>query len=118
MTASPSAGPKRAAHTGAEAEDEFDAAAAPADAGGDDDAPGLRDAVVHHSLSGVFAIRRDSWKLVLGRGSGGFSQPKKVEPKPGEPAGQLYDLAADPGELNNVIDEHAEVAERLRRACA
>ena len=39
MTASPSAGPKRAAHTGAEAEDEFDAAAAPADAGGDDDAP-------------------------------------------------------------------------------
>lgn len=71
-----------------------------------------REAIVHHSAQGLFAIRRGDWKLCLGRGSGGFSAPQKIEPKAGEPAGELYDLRQDPGETNNLyLREPARVAE-------
>jgi len=61
----------------------------------------IREAIVHHSLSGMFSIRRGNWKLILGRGSGGFTKPKTIKPKPGEPKGQLYNLAEDPAEAQN-----------------
>ena len=32
--------------------------------------------MINHSASGMFAIRMDEWKLVLGNGSGGRQQPK------------------------------------------
>jgi arylsulfatase A len=71
----------------------------------------IREAVVHHSADGVFAIRQREWKLIEGRGSGGFSEPKKYEPKPGEPKGELYNLAKDPQEDNNVyLSEPGRVA--------
>ncbi len=73
----------------------------------------LRDTIVHHSAQGMFAIRRGNWKLCLGRGSGGFSTPQKIEPKPGEPAGELYNLAADAGETDNVYLKHPEVVAEL-----
>ncbi|MBM3727170.1 MAG: arylsulfatase [Acidobacteria bacterium] len=63
---------------------------------------GTRQAIVHHSSEGVFSVRQGSWKLILGRGSGGFSLPKTIPTKPGEPAGELYDLASDPGETINL----------------
>lgn len=41
----------------------------------------VREFAVHHSMSGVFAIRQGPWKLIPGhRGSGGFSQPKQLDP--------------------------------------
>ena len=58
-------------------------------------------------------MRKDNWKLVLGRGSGGFTEPRTVEVAAGEPAGQLYDLAADPGETNNLYLENPEKVEEL-----
>ncbi|MFN7925359.1 MAG: arylsulfatase [Bryobacteraceae bacterium] len=64
---------------------------------------GRRD-IVHHSSQGMFAIRRDNWKLCLGRGSGGFSEPQKIAPKAGEPLGELYDLGRDPGEERNLYE--------------
>lgn len=71
--------------------------------------------VVHHSLGGTFAIRKDKWKLVVDNlGSGGFSSPKNVKPKPGGPAGQLYDLSSDPSEKNNVYHQNAQVVKDLR----
>lgn len=73
----------------------------------------LRDAVVHHSNAGVFAIRRGDWKLILGLGSGGFTEPRTVEPTPGGPLGQLYNLAKDPGEMTNLYAQHPEIVERL-----
>jgi len=73
----------------------------------------IREATVHHSLDGMFAIRQDSWKLVMGLGSGGFTSPKRMEAAPGGPAGQLYDLASDPKETRNLWAEHPEVVERL-----
>ena len=74
---------------------------------------GTRDTIVHHSVDGVFAIKQGEWKLIFGRGSGGFSQPKKIEVKPGEPAGELYNLARDPGETANLYLKHPDVVKRL-----
>ena len=74
----------------------------------------LREATVHHSLSGVFAIRQGPWKLILGRGSGGFSEPRSLEPAPGEPEGQLYNLDDDPGETANLYLDHPDIVARLR----
>ncbi|MBN2307482.1 MAG: arylsulfatase [Candidatus Hydrogenedentes bacterium] len=73
----------------------------------------IREAVVHHSFDGMFSIRQGRWKLVQGRGSGGFSKPRRVEPKAGEALGQLYDMEADPAEAKNVWLEYPEVVERL-----
>src|SRR5262249_27302358 len=36
----------------------------------------LREAVVHHSIDGSFAIRQGKWKLELCPGSGGWSRPR------------------------------------------
>jgi arylsulfatase A-like enzyme len=70
---------------------------------------------VHHSLTGVFAVRQGPWKLVPDhRGSGGFSQPKALDPaKEGGPKGQLYHLGEDPAETRNRYDEEPEVVTRL-----
>lgn len=70
-------------------------------------------AVIHHSGGGHFAIRQGNWKLVEKLGSGGFTAPQRVEPEPGGPQGQLYDLAADPMETNNLYLERPEVVEQL-----
>lgn len=77
---------------------------------------GSRTHVVHHSGSGMFAIREGNWKLVLGRGSGGFTKPQKIEPKPGEAVGELYNLADDPREERNLfLDRPKEVARLMER---
>jgi arylsulfatase A len=73
----------------------------------------IREAVVHHSGSGVFAVRQGKWKLVLGLGSGGFSVPKNVKPEPDGPKGQLYNLQEDLAESRNLWNEHPEIVERL-----
>jgi arylsulfatase A len=76
--------------------------------------PPLREATVHHSIDGSFAIRQGKWKLVLCAGSGGWSQPKNQQAiEEGLAAMQLYDLNLDPGEENNLFDQHPEVVRRL-----
>jgi arylsulfatase A-like enzyme len=60
-------------------------------------------------------IRQGDWKLIDGLGSSGFSKPKKVAPSPGEPKGQLYNLADDIGETNNLYNEHPEIVEQLQQ---
>jgi len=72
-----------------------------------------RETIVHHSLRGMFAIRKGEWKLVLGRGSGGFTQPVRYRPQEGEPEGQLYNIATDPRETTNLYQERPEVVEEL-----
>ncbi|MBI1896729.1 MAG: arylsulfatase [Acidobacteria bacterium] len=72
-----------------------------------------REAVVHHSNAGMFAIRQGEWKLALGLGSGGFSVPGKIEPQPGEPPAQLYNIARDPGETTNLYAQEPKVVARL-----
>jgi arylsulfatase A len=43
----------------------------------------------------------------------GFSQPRRVEPESGGPAGQLYQLDDDPGETKNLWQERPEIRDRL-----
>ena len=56
-----------------------------------------RGPLVHHSARGEFGIRDGKWKLNL------LSKRKD----------ELFDLKADPGESNNLIDAHPEVARQL-----
>jgi len=73
----------------------------------------IREAIVHHSGDGMFSIRQGRWKLILGLGSGGFSDPKREDPEPGGPSGQLYDMLDDPAETRNLWTERPEMVRRL-----
>ena len=72
-----------------------------------------RQEVVLHSLRGEFIYRSGEWKLIEHRGSGGFSVPRAVEVKEGEPPGQLYNLREDPAETRNVYLKYPDVVRRL-----
>jgi arylsulfatase A len=103
---------------------------------GDSSGKPVRDgAVILASYSGMLAVRQGDWILILGRGSGGSTTEYfkhygmrleelgrtttgwKVkgmgEPDPSLPAGQLYNLAKDRGEAENVYGNHPEIVQRL-----
>jgi arylsulfatase A len=73
----------------------------------------VRTSIIDHSNNGSFCITEGRWKLEEVLGSGGFSLPVTMPQTPGGPAGQLYDLQADPGERHNVYQEHPEIVARL-----
>ncbi len=74
----------------------------------------LREAIVHHSINGSFAIRQGNWKLELCPDSGGWSGPQPGSKEAaGLPPVQLYDLSADVGERRNVCDENPAIVARL-----
>ena len=55
-------------------------------------------AIVHHAANGRFAIRDGNWKLVMPHGKLDF---------------ELYDVAADPSESNNLADQHVDLVQSL-----
>ena len=74
----------------------------------------LHGIVVHHSVSGHFAVRKGKWKLLLCRGSGGWSPPREVEAaQRGLPWMQLYDLENDPKETTNLYEQCPEKVQEL-----
>jgi arylsulfatase A-like enzyme len=75
--------------------------------------PPLRGATVLGPSKKNLTIWHGGWKLIPFLGSGGFSKPSKVDPKPGEVAGQLYNLNDDIGETKNVFAEHPERVKAL-----
>ncbi len=73
----------------------------------------IREALVSHSEDGTFAIRQGPWKLILdNKTSGGWMAPAGRPPLPGTP-GQLYNLAADPGESHDLWEKRPEIVARL-----
>ena len=73
-----------------------------------------RAAIVHHSISGKFGIRKGKWKLLLAPGSGGWSAPNDMQAKKkGLPEVQLYDMVTDVGETTNLQAKHPEVVREL-----
>lgn len=73
----------------------------------------IREAIVHHSNDGTFAIRQGEWKLAMALGSRGFSDPKEINPQVGEAQGQLYNLKTDPEEKNNLWLKEPQIVARL-----
>lgn len=79
----------------------------------------VREATVHHSAQGKFAIRKGDWVLILA--PGGDDNGKRGEPawlrkerqyEPHTDAGELYDLAKDPAQKTNMYaTEPARVKE-------
>lgn len=74
------------------------------------DAP-IRDSIVHHGYNGLYGIRKDEWKLILGSGSGGFSPNPKTTPF--SPPCQLYNMKEDIQEENNRYFEMPEIVKEL-----
>ena len=109
---------------------------------GDSDKP-VRSSTIHHSVSGLFAIRMGDWKYIDGRGNGmdpvswgkveasGKNKPlwneqtEKFEAltydwlpakvKKGEPHAQLYNLKNDPLEKNNLYLSKPELVEKMKQ---
>jgi len=73
----------------------------------------VRTDLIHHSVTGVFSIRRAEWKLIHETlGSGGWPPPSGGGPQPGSP-GQLYNLAKDPGEERNLFGKERGIVRDL-----
>jgi len=73
----------------------------------------IREALVSHSENGTFAIRQGEWKLILdNKTSGGWMAPAGKPPVPGSP-GQLYNLAEDPLESDDLWEKRPEIVARL-----
>ena len=75
--------------------------------------PPGRSSVVHHSITGKFAIRDGRWKLVLCPGSGGWTHNDADAARKGLPLIQLYDMQTDPSEKNNLHAKHPEKVKEL-----
>ena len=79
----------------------------------------VREAVVHHSINGSFAIRKGSWKLAFCPGSGGWTDPRPGRSDlSGLPENQLFDLSADHSEQTNVIAGHPDEVKELTHLMA
>ncbi len=74
-----------------------------------------REVLINHSHRGVFAIRKGNWKLILSDRSGGFSDGRNPNGYGIKTPGQLYNLATDPGEKNNIYSEKSELIKELTK---
>ena len=74
-----------------------------------------RHGIIHHSSTGHFAYRHEQWKLLLARGSGGWSSPKENQVEAGTAEAQLYNMKIDPGETTNLYQQRPKIAQRLLR---
>jgi hypothetical protein len=70
----------------------------------------IREAVVHHSIKGNFAIRQGQWKLDFCPDSGGWSKGGVADTP-----GQLYDMNKDVGERANEYKQYPEIVSRLTK---
>ncbi|WP_372949737.1 sulfatase family protein [Mariniphaga sp.] len=80
---------------------------------------GSRESIVHHSINGSFAYRKGDWKAIFCPGSGGWSAPRpNSEGIENLPAVQLYNLANDIAEENNLQAENGNLVEQYRSELA
>lgn len=70
-----------------------------------------RESIIHHSIEGMFAIRKGKWKFIDGRGSGGWSS----HGDPSDPEGQLYNLETDPTESTNLYEANPAIVKELKQ---
>lgn len=76
----------------------------------------LREATVHHSINGSFAIRQGDWKLIMCPGSGGWSDPlPDSDEAKNLPKLQLYNLTEDISETKNLASANPDKVEELKK---
>lgn len=77
---------------------------------------GIRKEVIHHSINGSFAIRKDEWKLIMCPGSGGWSFPRPEDKNVIDtlPGIQLYNLRDDPAEKKNIFSTNPNKVKELQ----
>lgn len=75
----------------------------------------IRSSLIHHSISGMFSIRKGPWKYIEGAGSGGWSKDQSATK---EWPAQLYDLVNDPAETRNLWKKKPEIAVELKELLA
>jgi len=80
----------------------------------------IRTYTLHQTISLAMGIRRGPWKYLDHKGSGGNRYTSAVlrpyalpDTDPGAP-GQLYNLASDPGERENLYSRHPEIVRELK----
>lgn len=75
----------------------------------------IRKELLNYSGGGKFALRQGDWKLILAGGSGGFTAPKSDEDAAalGLPPIQLYNLAEDIAEENNLQAQYPEKVKEM-----
>jgi len=71
-----------------------------------------RESLIEHA--GGLAVRRGKWKFIPASNGPRRNVPTNSE-LGNNPAPQLYDLDADPGEVDNVAGAHPAIVERLRK---
>jgi arylsulfatase A-like enzyme len=67
----------------------------------------VREHAISQSMRGLLSIRRGQWKLIAGRGSGGWSKGQDEHPA------QLYNLEDDLAETRNLWAEKGAIATEL-----
>lgn len=82
----------------------------------------VREFTLHQTISNALAIRKGPWKYLDHKGSGGNNYRRTpllkkyhipdLSPKT---RGQLYHLKNDPGETQNLVEKHPEIAAELKR---
>lgn len=73
-----------------------------------------RTATIHHSKTGIFAIRQGDWKLIVSPNSGLNASGKPVKSEKMLPENILFNLRTDVQEKNNVADQFPEKVKALR----
>ncbi|MEM9337198.1 MAG: sulfatase-like hydrolase/transferase [Bacteroidota bacterium] len=74
----------------------------------------IREATVHHSSQGKFAIRKGDWVLLLHPGSGGNDRKYIVNtPEIMDEPIALYNIKNDPGQMHNSYKDHPEIVKDL-----
>ena len=68
----------------------------------------VREYAISHAMSGLPSLRKGSWKIIFGQKGGGFAGAPGVGA-----TGQLYDLATDIGETQNLWNEKPELVAEL-----
>jgi arylsulfatase A-like enzyme len=71
--------------------------------------------LVSQSSGRVLSVRERNWKYIPQLGSGGFSKPRRRQPRDGEASVQLYDLSKDISEQRNLSASEPERLERMRQ---
>ncbi|TRX51911.1 arylsulfatase [Fulvivirga sp. M361] len=76
----------------------------------------VRSSIVHHSINGSFAYRTGDYKTIMCPGSGGWSYPRPNAPEIADlPKIQLYNLATDIGEMDNLFPSQSGIVEKHKQ---